>query len=166
MNRASGPPVPANLVTLLPQGVQVGTAGLHNLRDRGCKKLPTDSGVYLVFVPDGCPVTFLEENPGGRSNGKDPTIAVASLRKQWRVLPGGVAYVGMASDLRHRARLLIGFGCGRPKAHWGGRCLWQIREVWKFGVVWYLHPRPAEEERRLLGEFRRLDGLPFANLRL
>jgi hypothetical protein len=138
------------------------------LRSASSTRVSDSPGVYAVLrESDDLPV-FLDENPGGRFNGRDPTVPVARLVDKW-VQGCHVLYLGKADRLRRRLRQFADFGAGKPVGHWGGRYIWQIDGAHDFTVAWR-EGNQLETARRvemnLLREFSDCFGrLPFANLR-
>jgi hypothetical protein len=126
--------------------------------------VPAVAGVYVVVLePAPCP-EFLERSVGGHFKGKDPTVSISVLRDN-RVEDRLVLYIGRASSLRERLRLLARYGKGENVAHRGGRLLWQISAHADLEVAWCPHEDPIAAETELLDEFVEVNGtLPFANL--
>ncbi len=145
----------------------VGWSPWSELRASGLAQVPKKAGCYVVFRPSGAPPTFLPHNPAGRFKGKDPTVHVGRMAREW-VAGAHVVYVGKADDLRVRLSAYARFGAGQPVAHWGGRLIWQLAEADSLLVAWRPLTRPGtarELERRLLERFVELHGRrPLANL--
>jgi hypothetical protein len=112
---------------------------------------------------------FLEAKRGGRFKGKDPSVALETIRSKW-VEGASIAYIGKAENMQRRLREFCRFGAGAAIGHWGGRYLWQVAGSDDWLVCW----KPCEEgetalgaEAALLEEFAQAHGgrLPFENLR-
>lgn len=127
-------------------------------------RVPSQSGVYVVLVEAGHEPAFLDISRGGRFKGRNPTVDRAILVSKF--VPGcDAVYIGRATKLDQRVRLLARFGRGEPVAHWGGRYLWQLDTPASLRVAWRLEADPIEAEALLLDEFEAAFGrLPFANL--
>lgn len=138
---------------------------LESLYQSKCRQLPEAPGIYLVRAPEDFKPAFVNPGAGGWFKGKNPNIDIKKLRSRWWVPDFRELYIGRADNLRERVWRLLEFGHGNPVAHWGGRLLWQIKQSSDFLLDWYEHNSPAEEEHRLLAEFKSKYGrLPFANL--
>jgi hypothetical protein len=129
--------------------------------------VPASSGVYLVYRETTEDPTFLEENPGGRFKGRDPTELVDVLQAKW-VPDAQVVYIGKAVQQRRRLRQFADFGAGKPIGHWGGRYIWQLADSASLLVAWREAgdtETGAEAEQALVARFKeRHDRLPFANI--
>lgn len=142
------------------------------LKTTGYAVIPKRPGVYVV-VRDSCsPPLFLSVSIGGHFKGKDPTVTVGELTKNW-VDGTPVVYIGKAgggtssATLYSRLRQYLEFGKGRDIGHWGGRYIWQLTDsddlllAWKPLVV----EDAREVERALIQKFEmRYGKVPFANL--
>ena len=133
-----------------------------DMRDSAC---PKAGGVYVITRDDTGPVAFAERSCGGWFKGKDPSVTSDVLIANW-VDGAEVVYIGKADQLRRRLIQFADFGAGRPVGHWGGRLIWQLRDVGKLLVAWKEIPGrvPAEAEAELIAKFRQAYGKPpFAN---
>ncbi len=137
---------------------------VSTLREHGLGSAPTEPGVYVVLVPEGRSVSFLDESPGGHFKGRDPTVDRDELQAEW--LPGAsLVYVGCSGDLKKRLGQFLRFGAGRPVGHWGGRLIWQIAESEDLLLAWKPTTDHRGAEIEILTEFEHQYGrLPFANL--
>lgn len=88
-------------------------------------ELPDESGVDAVVRIASGPPAFLERSGAGRWKGKDPTVPLERLRREW-VDGAQTLYIGKAACLRERVGLLLDFGRGDDVMHYGGRLLWQV----------------------------------------
>jgi hypothetical protein len=143
-----------------------------DLHSAACASAPDLPGVYVVLRETETPPTYLKESTGGHFKGKDPTVQVAVLEKNW-VVGTGVLYVGKAggsevgSTLRKRLRQYMKFGNGSPVGHWGGRFIWQLADHNDLLVLYKLTAphEPSEYEAELISAFTKANGKrPFANL--
>jgi hypothetical protein len=58
------------------------------------------------------------------------------------------------------------YGASKPRAHQGGKLIWQLREAGELLVGWRVETEPEVAESALLAAFEvRYGALPFANLR-
>ena len=132
---------------------------------RSLAEVPLAGGVYVVVRPSTEPPHFHVVGSGGRFNGEDPNVPLATLRAKW--VPGAsVVYIGRAGSLLERVGSLIRFGAGHAAAHRGGRYLWQLADAADLVVAWRPEDEPERAEAALLDAFRAQHGvLPFANLR-
>lgn len=87
--------------------------------------VPLESGTYVVLRAKGGAPAFLERGRGGWWKGRDPTVPVERLEREW-VHGAQTVYIGKAASLRERVGLLVTFASGEPVMHWGGRLLWQL----------------------------------------
>ena len=135
--------------------------------------VPAAPGVYAVVRPGGGAPAFSATNPAGRFKGKDPSVAVDVLAKNWVEGPE-VLYIGKATlgstgkrGLQKRIDEYRRIGAGQPVGHWGGRYIWQLEDRDALLVAWNVTEEdPAVVESRMLAHFvERYGVLPFANLR-
>jgi hypothetical protein len=162
----------ADFNDIVNQGFR-GFVTVEALQQSACADIPNKPGVYLILWPLSETPTFLPESTGGHFKGKNPTIAVNKLEKQW-VDGAKVIYIGKAGSvaskatLRQRLHTYMKFGMGKPVAHWGGRYIWQIKQLDSLQVCWKItegHEAP-NLETQLIREFTEQYGKrPFANLR-
>lgn len=128
--------------------------------------VPSSAGVYVVLCTASLEPSFLAASSGGRFKGRDPTVAVERLEREW-IEGVEVLYVGKADLLRRRIEQLLKFSEGEPVGHWGGRFLWQLEGHKDFEIAWITTPdeRPVDAEAKLLIKFRDEFGqLPYANI--
>jgi hypothetical protein len=144
---------------------EAGFRGFVPLHALDVTTVPSLPGVYVVVRESEAPVTFLDENPGGRFKASNPTVAIPRLTEKW-VDGCCVLYIGKATNLRSRLRQYRDFGRGKPIGHWGGRYIWQLADAHELLVCWKpTTDSPRDLERRLLTLFCDSYGtLPFANL--
>jgi hypothetical protein len=137
------------------------------LRSGGLAEAPASGGVYLVYREDTAEPAFLDENPGGRFKGRDPTELVDVLSAKW-VPEAQVIYIGKGDSLRRRLKQFADFGTGKPIGHWGGRYIWQLAGSAALLVAWREagdEETAAAAEEALVEQFKnRYDRLPFANI--
>ena len=135
--------------------------------------VPAGAGVYAVVAKDGFEPVFARNSRAGRFKGKNPTVEVETLARNW-VKEARILYFGKASSekagkrgLRTRLAEYARFGRGEPIGHWGGRFVWQVIGYDAFHVSWLeTDADTGSHERDLICAFRREHGrLPFANLR-
>jgi hypothetical protein len=152
--------------------VSCGFAGWETwnaLRGSGLAAVPLDPAVYVVYRPAISRPAFSDGNPGGRFKGKDPTVAVSELQRNW-VVGTNVMYIGKANSARRRLTQFARFGAGDSKVgHWGGRYIWQLADYAEQLVAWHAISWGEEArayEKRLFAHFAALHGgaRPFANL--
>lgn len=114
---------------------------------------------------------FIYPGTGGFFKGKDPNLPISTLESMWIDGPK-VIYIGQTeSSLRKRVSQYMRFGKGKSVGHYGGRCIWQIKNCENLLVCWLplgdSDVGPKEVEDWLLKDFLLAYGrLPFANLRL
>jgi hypothetical protein len=143
-----------------------GFTTIRALREGRIAEVPRTGGVYVVQQQDmGVPI-FLEQSPGGRFKGRDPTVDPQRLSGRW-IAGTTVLYIGKGDNLQRRLKQYMDFGSGKPIGHWGGRYIWQVAGSNDFLVAWKetgeVSPRDAEME--LMAAFSKQYGhLPFANL--
>jgi hypothetical protein len=149
---------------------QEGFAGFMTfaeLRSGGLATVPSSGGVYLVYREDTGEPVFLEENPGGRFKGQDPTELVDTLSAKW-VPEAKVIYIGKGDSLRRRVKQFADFGAGKPIGHWGGRYIWQLADSGDLVVAWreaQTGEKAAAAEQALVARFKNCyERLPFANI--
>lgn len=107
----------------------------------GCSVIPNEMGVYVIVRESTVPPVFLERSIGGYFKGKDPTLPVDELRRNW-ISNMHVIYIGKAgglssaATLRSRLKQYMDFGCGKPIGHQGGRMIWQLADSDELIVGW------------------------------
>ena len=131
-------------------------------------------GIYRVVADVGFTPQYCNESTAISFKGKNPSIDIAILESKW-VNSSQTLYIGKAGGLNQRATLrqrikaYINFGNGRKAAHWGGRYIWQLKNVDELYIKWETcgaEEDPATREHNELGAFKNHYGkLPFANLR-
>jgi hypothetical protein len=128
-------------------------------------ELPLESGIYVIVRTVTGPPAFLERSSAGRWKGKDPTVPVDRLDREW-VEGAQTLYIGKAKSLRERVGVLLDFGRGDAVMHYGGRLLWQVERCEDLVVAWQRERLFGAVETALINEFLEHFGrLPFANLR-
>jgi hypothetical protein len=143
-----------------------GFVAIGDLRTTKCRDVPLGPGTYIVVLPEGFEVRFLDSNPGGRFKGRDPTVTRSFLEARW-VPDTDLLYVGSSKGMQKRITDFLLFGVeGRPVAHWGGRLIWQIANSRDLLVAWRQCNDHGIAEKKLLRDFEaRYGRLPPANLR-
>ena len=150
----------------------VGFLEISHLKYEGCKQIPSEKGVYVVYRNIADRPNFLEKSIGGHFKGRDPTLPINELEKQW-VDNANVLYIGQAggrksnSTLYKRLKAYFDFGKGKPISHWGGRLIWQLKNSDNLLLAWKVLPNsdPYDFETDLIGDFKTAYGKrPFANL--
>ena len=139
--------------------------------------IPAAPGIYKVVSASGFEPQFSAESSAIHFKGKDPSVDVSVLENNWvkSTDPTQALYIGKAGGLNQRATLrqrikaYINFGNGRKAAHWGGRYIWQLKNVDDLYIKWETcgaEEESATLERNELVAFKNHYGkLPFANLR-
>lgn len=140
----------------------------QQLRQSELQEVPTAPAAYVVYRAASEAPHFIERSAGGHFKGKDPSVPMASLMREW-VSGCSVVYIGKADQARRRLTQFARFGAGEQVGHWGGRYIWQIEDSTTLLVAWHpvSWPESAREyEKRLLAHFSSLHGgaRPFANL--
>ncbi len=146
---------------------------VYELQNGKIGMVPAQAGVYAVLRDPRQDMVFLEENPGGRFKGRNPTVPIETLKQAW-VDKADVVYLGKAGSatgggtLQKRLRQYMDFGNGRPVGHWGGRYIWQLADSRGLRVCWRATEGGAapQIELQLIQDFTEQYGKrPFANLR-
>ena len=111
---------------------------------------------------------FVNKGTGGFFKGKDPNVAIKILQEKW-VKGSPLLYVGKAADLNSRICQYVRFGQGSAVGHYGGRYIWQIKDLEKLWISWEELKSETEainKERQILRDYKnRHLKLPFANLK-
>ncbi len=150
-----------------------GFLSVRDLRVSTLEDAPAFPGVYVILRESAEPPLFLDRSVGGHFKGKDPSVPVDELKRQW-VAESSIVYIGKAGrlgkppTLRKRLKQYLDFGDGKLVGHWGGRLVWQLKDAEDLVVCW--RPTndedPGDVEEKMLTEFERCHGrLPFANLK-
>lgn len=149
----------------------LGFRTIRQLETDQCQSVPAQPGVYLILRPATKTPRFLEVSPGGHFKGRNPTVSVERLERDW-VPAAAVLYIGKAggeasgATLRSRLCSYLRFGFGAPVGHWGGRFIWQLHDHAELLVAWKPVADARGVEAALIREFRDQFGMrPFANLR-
>jgi len=136
--------------------------------------IPSVKGVYLVLRPDEKEIAFVIKGTGGFFKGKNPNVSIDELKNNW-IENSQVVYIGKAggsgseATLRSRLKQYLNFGQGKNVGHWGGRYIWQIKNINDFLICWKTLPNdePEKVESELITIFfNEYRSLPFANLRI
>jgi hypothetical protein len=134
--------------------------------------VPKVKGVYIILRPEKSAVEFVEIGTGGYFKDKNPNVLVIDLQKNW-IEESDIIYIGKAggdtsnATLQSRLRQYLNFGKGMKVGHWGGRYIWQIKNINDYLICWKELPNedPRNYEIKLLETFRqKYNSLPFANL--
>lgn len=137
--------------------------------------IPEANGVYAVVRNNTGEPVFLENGTGGYFKERNPNVDLDTLKDKW-VDDTEILYIGKAgggsskNKLKKRIKQYLDFGNGKKAGHWGGRCIWQLKDSAELYFCWKETAAdilPRDEEFRLIAEFKEThDGrLPFANLR-
>jgi hypothetical protein len=138
------------------------------LRATNFQPVPGRPAAYIVYRTSSAAPSFLGSSRGGRFKGKDPSVAIETLRASW--VPGCSAiYIGKADVADRRLKQFARFGAGELVGHWGGRYIWQLADSGELLVAWHAiswGELARDYEKRLLAHFADLHGgtRPFANL--
>ncbi len=151
-----------------------GFVKVSNLKNPGgCNVIPKQMGVYVIVREDIATPAFLERSIGGFFKGKDPTLPIEELKRNW-ISGAYVVYIGKAGGLASGATLCsrlkqyMDFGSGKPIGHQGGRMIWQLPDSDDLLVAWkpLVGVEPVTVEQSMIDDFVRLHGMfPFANRR-
>lgn len=150
--------------------VEAGFSGFLTVADlqaSRCDEVPKEPGVYLILRESNETPVFLKQSIGGHFKGKDPTVCIERLESEW-VDETVVLYIGKGDKLKRRLRQYMQFGQGKPKAHKGGRLIWQLADSNALLVCWKSTPKqkPRDVEKQLIQKFKAAYGRrPFANLK-
>ena len=134
--------------------------------------IPKSKGVYLVLRPNDKEVEFIVKGTGGYFKDKNPNVTITELEKNWNT-DAQIIYIGKAggsstnATLNSRLKQYLNFGQGKKVGHWGGRYIWQIKNVNEYIICWKELPNdePRNIEIELVNLFKqKFNRLPFANL--
>jgi hypothetical protein len=134
--------------------------------------IPKVKGVYLLLRPDSRKVEFIEIGTGGFFKDKNPNVATSELINRW-VEDAQIIYIGKAgganrdATLNSRLKQYLNFGQEKKVGHWGGRYIWQIKNIDDYIICWKELPddEPRDIEIDLLEMFKeRFFRLPYANI--
>ena len=134
--------------------------------------IPKIKGVYLVLRPNKNKVEFIEIGTGGFFKNKNPNVDISKLTDKWNE-DAGIVYIGKAggenssATLQSRLKQYLNFGQGKKVGHWGGRYIWQIKNIDDYIICWKELPdeEPRIIEMKLIDLFRqKFNNFPFANL--
>jgi hypothetical protein len=134
--------------------------------------IPKLKGVYLILRPENSRVEIIEIGTGGFFKGKNPNVLIKELQRSW-IEESKIIYIGKAGGTNSNATLqsrliqYLNFGKGKNIGHWGGRYIWQIKDIDDYLICWKVLPEedPRSFEIKLLETFKqKYNVLPFANL--
>jgi hypothetical protein len=137
------------------------------LKENGYSEIPSVSGVYIVVVPDGFKVNFLDTTTAiTERRGRNTLTSSQDLAKKFLKTDQRILYIGKAANLRNRISQLIRYAYGKADNHYGGCHLWQIENNPLLEVGYLRDPSPESTEQRLLKQYVDRQGLlPVANRR-
>ena len=152
-----------------------GFISIKSLKDTNCKDVPEERGVYVVIFPltyvNSTEELFSEKGTGGHFKNINPNVLISELKAKW--IPNcQVIYIGQAGGknpsrtLRKRLNQYMKFGCRKPVSHWGGRFIWQIKNVDDCLIGWKKLPNenPYVVESKMIDDFCKVyNKRPFAN---
>lgn len=145
-----------------------GCGRVINLWKGGYDAIPSVEGVYVVMRDVKSAPVFLVSCPVPFHNGRSLAYSLSQLQARWLQV-ASIIYVGKSENLRSRIRAYCQFGEGKPRAHSGGRSIWQLADAKDLVIGWKTTTLcdPALEETRLLEQFKMTNGgrRPFANVR-
>ena len=145
---------------------------IDELMKKNCSQIPNKKGIYFIIRKSNKKPTFMRESIGGHFKGKNPTVDISKLERQWNENTL-VIYIGKAggdtsnATLQSRILQYMKFGKGIPIGHWGGRCIWQLEDYKKLVVCWKVIEKEdcRKVEKELIKDFLiQYDKRPFANL--
>lgn len=137
---------------------------IAKLRETKLAEVPRKPGVFVVLRVNSNPVQFLDNSPAGHFKGKDPTVSLSDLQRNW-IEDTPILYYGRSGNLNDRLGDFIQFGIGEPVGHWGGRLVWQIDGAEQFLIAWCTTIDYKNGKKELLRVFKsRFGKFPFANL--
>lgn len=153
---------------------EVGFEGFVKIKDlrRNYDLLPNEKGIYFILKLTKEQPEFINPGTGGFFKGRDPNVSINTLTNKW-VDDTIILYIGKAggvnsmSNIKKRVKQLLEFGNNRPVGHWGGRYLWQLKDIENCVVCWkkIINEEPLETERKFINKFIEKYGrLPFANI--
>jgi len=140
--------------------------------NRDMSNIPHKKGLYLVLRINQMPCEYLEIGTGGFFKQKNPNVSLLELQRNW-VDEACVVYIGKAgkdggnATLKSRLRQYLKFGQGQNIGHWGGRLIWQLKDVNQLTICWKTldEDDPRQAEKELIQAFVKQYGKrPFANL--
>ena len=134
--------------------------------------IPKVKGVYLLLRPDNRKLEFVERGTGGFFKNRNPNVPISELTNRW-IEEAQIIYIGKAggdnseATLYSRLKQYLNFGQGKKVGHWGGRYIWQIKDIDDYIICWKELPddEPRDIEIQLLGMFKeKFHRLPYANI--
>lgn len=151
-----------------------GYKGFYTISDlyNSMEDVPDERGLYIILRPENSKIEFVKNGTGGFFKSKDPNVAVDELNKNWIedtkvIYIGKAGGVGKKATIKKRLKQYLNFGKGKKVGHWGGRYIWQIKDINDYLVCWKELPEsePKSEEVKMIDKFmQKYNKFPFANL--
>lgn len=140
---------------------------LREIHQHSQLPVPAQGGVYASLRLSNNEPQFFTTGTGGAYQKKDPNMPIATLKRKW-VDNTSIMYIGETSNLQDRISLYLNFGNGEPVRHWGGRYVWQLKDVNDMVVCWKIAPNEHSDiKKMMLNKFKEEHNgsKPFANIR-
>lgn len=145
---------------------------IHSLYINGFADIPTEKGIYIVKIPYGFNLKFLDSTTSfSHLNSKSLLYDVPLLEeKYFRLIDKDILYIGKAAckkGLQQRIRQYINYGYQKSKIHRGGRAIWQIKNCDQLIIEFSICDDCESQEKKLLSDYYIRNGsYPVANWRL
>lgn len=129
---------------------------------------PTDSGIYVIDVPKGFQVKFINATTAiDVFNGRSMLYPAEELQEKYEQSDKRRLYIGKAAGengLRQRLRQMTQYGWRNATNKRGGRAIWQIENCYELLVGYHVCENPRIKETEALSKYIEDFGvMPVAN---
>lgn len=141
---------------------------IQQLHDLSCSSIPTDSGIYVIDVPKGFQVSFVNTTTAiGTFNERSMLYPAKELQEKYELSDKKRLYIGKAAGengLRQRLHQMTQYGWRNATNKRGGRAIWQIENCYELLVGYFICENPREIETEAINKYVEEFGvMPVAN---
>lgn len=141
---------------------------IQQLHDLNCSTVPKDSGIYVIDIPRGFQVKFINATTSVELfNGRNMLYLAEKLQEKYEQSDKRRLYIGKAAGtngLQQRLRQMIRYGWRNATNKRGRRAIWQIENCYDLLVGYCECENPRERETEAINKYVEEFGvMPVAN---